>query len=163
MTSAQGSRFYVLFVDKATHYIWIFLIQRKSQVQTVFIEFKNYIELQCNRKIRAIQTDNGGKFIALKPFLSDHGIAHWRSCLHIHQQMGSVERRHRHIMDIGLSLLDHAKLPLEFWYYAFTTATFLYNRIPSTTLSGDSPTGVCLVNSWIWVSGLPKHATIPPE
>lgn len=68
-----------------------------------------------------------------------HEIAHQRLCPHIHQQMGSVERRHRHIVDIGLSLLDHARLPLEFWYYAFTTATFLYNRIPSISLSGDSP------------------------
>ena len=53
--------------------------------------------------------------------------------------MGTVERRHRHIVDIGITLLHHAKLPLGFWYYAFTTSAFLYNRVPTESLSGKSP------------------------
>lgn len=104
----------------------------------MFVEFKKHVELLCNRKIRAIQTNNGGEFLVLKTILSDHGIAHRRSCPYIHQQMGSMERRHWHIVDIGLSLLDHTKLPLEFWYHAFTTVTFLYNRVKSMSLFGES-------------------------
>lgn len=105
----------------------------------MFVEFKKHVELLCNRKIRALQTDNGDEFLALKSFLSDHGIAHWRSYPYIHQQMGSVEQWHRHIVDIGLSLLDHAKLPLEFWYFTFTAAAFLYSRVASPSLFGESP------------------------
>lgn len=89
------------------------LIKRYGSIG-FFQEFKNHIELLCNRKIQAFQFDNGGEFLVLKHFLSEYGIAHWRSCPHVHQQMGMVKRRHRHILDIGLSLLHHAKLPLTF-------------------------------------------------
>ena len=44
-----------------------------------------------------------------------------------------VERKHRHVVDLGLTLLYHASLPLQFWYYAFTTTVYLINRL-STTL-----------------------------
>lgn len=129
----------MLFVDKATRFNWIFPIERKSQVLSIFIQFKKDVELLCNRKIRALQSDNGSEFLALKHFLADHGIAHWRSCTHIHQQMASVERRHRHIIDLRFSPLDHARLPLSVWYYAFTTVAFLYNQTTTPVLAGDSP------------------------
>ena len=50
-----------------------------------------------------------------------------------------AERRHRHIVETGLSLLTHAHLPLSFWTSAFTTATYLINRLPTPTLHGKSP------------------------
>jgi hypothetical protein len=36
------------------------------------------------------------------------------SCPHTHQQNGSVERKHRHIVETGLALLAHASVPLKF-------------------------------------------------
>lgn len=139
MNSVFGSKYYILFVDKSTKYNWIFPIQQKSQVKETFIKFKTQVELFFDRKIRAVQSDNSGEFIALKDFFSTVGITHRRLCPHIHQQMGTVERRHRHIVDIGIALLHHAKLPMEFWYFAFTTATFLYNRVPTESLARISP------------------------
>ena len=50
-----------------------------------------------------------------------------------------VERKHRHIVDLGLTLLDHASLPLQFWDYAFTTAVYLINRLPTTSLNFSIP------------------------
>jgi hypothetical protein len=44
---------------------------------------------------------------------------------HAHQQNGAAERRHRHIVEVGLSLLAHAAIPLKFWYEAFATASYL--------------------------------------
>lgn len=64
--------------------------------------------------IKALQSDNGGEFIELSNFLKHSGIIHRRSCPAAHQQMGVVERRHRHIVDSGLALLNHAGLPLSF-------------------------------------------------
>lgn len=60
-------------------------------------------------------------------------------CPHTHQQNGSAERKHRHIVEVGLSLLAQACMPLKFWDEAFLAATFLINRTPSKVISYATP------------------------
>ena len=43
-------------------------------------------------------------------------------------------RENTDTVDLGLTLLHHASLPLQFWDYAFTTVVYLINRLPTTTL-----------------------------
>lgn len=61
------------------------------------------------------------------------------SCPHAHQQNGSAERKHRHIVEVGLSLLAHASMPLKFWDEAFLTAVYLINRLPSRVIDQATP------------------------
>ena len=58
---------------------------------------------------------------------------------HTNHQNGVVERENRHIIDLGLTLLHHASLPLQFWDYAFTTFVYLINRLPTTSLKLVTP------------------------
>ena len=44
-----------------------------------------------------------------------------------------------HVVETGLAVLSHASLPIQFWQYAFQSATFLINRMPSKVLNNDSP------------------------
>jgi hypothetical protein len=60
-------------------------------------------------------------------------------CPHTHQQNGSAERKHRHIVETGLALLAHAFVPLKFWDEAFLTATYLINRMPTRVIDNTSP------------------------
>jgi len=53
-----------------------------------------------------------------------------------------VERKHRHIAEMGLTLLAHAQIPLKFWVEAFTTAVHLINRLSASTLTFQSPFSV---------------------
>ncbi|RVW63793.1 Retrovirus-related Pol polyprotein from transposon RE1 [Vitis vinifera] len=53
--------------------------------------------------------------------------------------MGTLKRRHRHIVETGLSLLTHASMPLSYWPFAFSTAVYLINRLPTPTLNHLSP------------------------
>ena len=66
--------------------------------------------------------------------------SHHVACPHAHQQNGSAERKHRHIVEVGLSLLANASMPLKFWDEAFLTATFLINMLPSKVLDYATPT-----------------------
>lgn len=50
-----------------------------------------------------------------------------------------VERKHRHIVDLGLTLISHASLPLKFWDHAFLTAVYLINRLPTMSLNQNIP------------------------
>ena len=56
-----------------------------------------------------------------------------------HHQNGVVQRKHRHIVDLGLSLLHLATLPLKFWDYAFVVAVYLINRLPTASLNFAIP------------------------
>ncbi|KAJ9538837.1 hypothetical protein OSB04_031570 [Centaurea solstitialis] len=82
---------------------------------------------------------NGGEYQALSTYLATVGISHLTTPPHTPEHNGYAERRHRHIVETGLSLLSHSKLPLEFWPLAFTTATYLINRLPTVTLQHKSP------------------------
>jgi hypothetical protein len=61
------------------------------------------------------------------------------SCPHAHQQNGSGERKHRHIVDVGLVLLAHTSVPLKFWDGAFLAIVYLINRTPSRILNYETP------------------------
>jgi hypothetical protein len=57
------------------------------------------------------------------------------SCPHTHQQNGAAERKHHHIMEMGLALLTHASMSLKYWDEGFIAFTFLINRTPTKVLS----------------------------
>lgn len=61
------------------------------------------------------------------------------SCPHAHQQNGVAERKHRHIVEVGLALLAHASMHLKFWDEAFLTATYLINILPSKVIDFEIP------------------------
>lgn len=83
------------------------------------------------------------------PFLNQHGIKHRVSCPHTSQQNGLIERKHQHIMNMGLTLLAQASMPLKFWDEAFATSVYLINRLPTPVLQSVSPWRNCLVSNQI--------------
>jgi transposase InsO family protein len=113
-------------------------MSHKSNVCTIFLEFQNYFERYFNSKIIIVQSDWGGKYRSLSKILQNLGISHCLSCPHTHQQNGVVERKHRHIVEIGLAILSHAYVPLNYWDDAFQTACYLINRMPTPLLKNPS-------------------------
>ena len=105
--------YYVIFVDHFTKSIWFYPLSRKSDVHATFVTFKKLVENYFSVKIKTLYTDNGGEYLALWYFLSDHGITHLTSPLHTPKHNGYVERRHRHIVETGLALLHRASLPIN--------------------------------------------------
>nr|GFA30110.1 hypothetical protein [Tanacetum cinerariifolium] len=84
------------------------------------------VKRQFITKLKNVQTDWGGEF-------------HRRSCPYTNEQNGFVERHNRHVMESGLTLLAQACVPQGFWHYAFDTAVYLINRMPSRTSTNNSP------------------------
>jgi transposase InsO family protein len=137
--SVNRNKYYVSFIDDYSKFTWIYLLRKKSDVFACFRDFQTLVERQFDRKIRAVQSDWGGEYQALSSFFTNMGIAHHVSCPHAHQQNGSAERKHRHIVEVGLTLLAHASMPLKFWDEAFLTAVFLINRLPSKAINNETP------------------------
>lgn len=75
----------------------------------------------------------------MNSFFKRVGINHHVSCPHAHLQNGSAERKHRHIVEVGLTLLSHSSMPLKFWDEAFSTTVFLINQLPSKVINDETP------------------------
>jgi hypothetical protein len=70
-----------------------------------------------------------GEYQKLSTFFLKIGITHRVSCPHSHEQNGAFERKHCHIIEVGLSLHAQAHMPLKYLDKAFATAAYLINRI----------------------------------
>ena len=58
---------------------------------------------------------------------------------HVHtNKNGVVERKHRYITEMSLTLLAHAHMPLRFWVEAFSVAVYIIIW-PASTLKFKSP------------------------
>ena len=109
--------FFQVFLD---HFLYT-----KDQALPTFIKFKTLVEKQFNLPIRCLQSDNGGEFKACASFLSKHGIENHCSCSKTPKQNGKAKRKIWHIIDIGITLLAIASLPLNFDSIHFKLKFFL--------------------------------------
>jgi hypothetical protein len=107
LSSINGSKFYVLFIDDFSRYTWFFPIHNKYNVFGMFVKFKCLVENLFTFKIKQFQTDGGGEYLSntFTNFLSTHGILHKVTCPHTSQQNEIAERKHRHIIETTLTVL----------------------------------------------------------
>nr|CAN74920.1 hypothetical protein VITISV_022026 [Vitis vinifera] len=76
---------------------------------------------------------------SFKPYLEAHGIVHQFSCPHTPQQNGRAERKIRHLVEIGMTLLAQSFLPSKYWSFAFQTSVYLINLLSTKLLNFQSP------------------------
>jgi len=107
-------------------------------VFSIFHHFQTLVERQFSCKIKSVQTDWGGEYRKLNQLFQTIGIHHRLICLRTHEQNGTVERCHRHIVETDLTLLGQCSAPLQFWNYAFESSVYLINRMPTLVLQNKS-------------------------
>ncbi|CAH9118016.1 unnamed protein product [Cuscuta europaea] len=139
INSVDGFRYYVIFVDHYTKYIWFYTITHKSEVTSIFQQFKKIVENFFQKSIKMVYSDGGGEYISQGKFLASCGITHLLTPPYTPEHNGFAERRHRHIVETGITLLHHSSMPLKYWSYAFLTAVYLINRQPTASLGFCTP------------------------
>ena len=94
-----------------------FPLKYKSQVLASFQHFKNTMENHLGTYIKTLRTDCGGEYTnnEFGQFCSQSGIIHQFTCPHTSQQNGIAERKHRHIVDMALTLISYSSLPFQYW------------------------------------------------
>ena len=93
-----------------------------------------------NSNIRIFQSDGGGEFVNdnLSNYLAENGNVQNISCPHTPAENDLVERRHKHLVELGLAMMFEASVPKKFWVEAFSTAVHLINRLPFKSLNLQS-------------------------
>ncbi|MDV3143336.1 MAG: DDE-type integrase/transposase/recombinase, partial [Sweet potato little leaf phytoplasma] len=133
LSSIQGFKYYVLFLDDFSRYVWIYPLKQKNDTLAAFNHFVALVRTQFDSNIKALQTDNGGEFAPIHRLCESMGVQLRLTCPHTSQQNGRAERKHRHVVETALTLLAQASMPLKYWWDAFLTATLLITGIPSQT------------------------------
>ncbi|GJS37857.1 retrotransposon protein, putative, ty1-copia subclass [Tanacetum coccineum] len=95
--------------------------------------FQNEVENQLGKKIKAIQSNQGGGY------LSHEFVNHIKSCVIVCQvtppytpQHNRVsERRNQTLLDMVRSMMNLTTLPKYFWVYALESAARILNMVPT--------------------------------
>jgi len=112
-----GFQYFITFTDNFSSYGYVYLMKHKSETFEKFKEFQNEVENQSGKKIKALRSDRGGKY------LSHEFSNHLKSCRivpqltppRMPQRNNMSERCNRTLLDMVRSMTSQSDLPLSFW------------------------------------------------
>ncbi|KAE8733468.1 hypothetical protein F3Y22_tig00001120pilonHSYRG00022 [Hibiscus syriacus] len=133
-----GQTLFLTLVDDFSRSIWVYLLQHKSDVNTIIHAFISMIKKQFELDIKFFRSDNAPELKFTELFTS-LGILHQFSCVETPQQNSVVKRKHQHLLVVARALYFQSKVSIKFWGDCLLTATYLINRLPSPALSNKSP------------------------
>ena len=166
VTSLDGYNSYVIIVDRATRYSWVFLAKSKlPQIEPI----KQFLLTHGSRTTtqRYVRTDEGGELwscIAFQNMVREAGFILQPTASDASFQNGIAERPNRTLGDMMRALLFGANLGPEYWSWALLHAVYLKNRLPHRA-TGSTPmlayTGKRPQISTLRVFGSPVVSRLP--
>jgi hypothetical protein len=131
-----GYRYFCLFIDDYSYYIFIYFLKKRSEVVTSFKHFKTYAEAVHDTKILYLRVDNAPEYVEgeLRKFCEENGIQYEKTVPDAPQQNGRAERTNYTLESMARAMLLDADLHDYFWPFAFRTAAYLKNRVPHSAL-----------------------------
>ena len=122
--STNGAFYFILFLDDYSRFSgFIFLILKIRFLLPLFT-LKLLLNNSLDVLLRFYKQTMVTEFTVLSSFLKSDGIIHQFSCPCTSKQNGRGERKLRHIIETGLTLLLHlASLPLKYRHYAFSDSS----------------------------------------
>ena len=128
-----GFQYFITFTDDFSRYGYVYLMKHKSESFEMFKIFKNEVQNQLGKSIKALRSDRGGEYLSQEfiDHLTDYGIVSQLTPPGTPQWNGVLERRNRTLLDMVRSMMSQSDLSMSFWGYALETATSLLNRVPS--------------------------------
>nr|GEY24735.1 retrotransposon protein, putative, Ty1-copia subclass [Tanacetum cinerariifolium] len=129
--SRQGASYFITFTDDYSRYGYVYL--HKHEVFETFKVFKNEVENQLGKTIKALRSDRGGEYISqeFKDYLTFCGIVQQLTPPYTPQHNGVSKRINRTLLDMVRSMMSLTTQPLSFWDYALESATRIINVVPT--------------------------------
>ncbi|GKB38525.1 retrotransposon protein, putative, ty1-copia subclass [Tanacetum coccineum] len=129
----QGASYFITFTDDYCRYGYVYLLKHKHEVFETFKVFKNEVENQLGKTIKALQSDRGGEYISqeFKDYLKACEIFQQRTPPYTPQHNRVSEKRNRTLLDMVRSMMNLTTQPLSFWDYALESTTRILNMVPT--------------------------------
>lgn len=129
--SRGGNKYFITFIDDSTKYCHVYLLKSKDEAIEKFILYKNEVENQQSRKIKALRSDQGGEYVyPFGEFCAEHGIIHQTTAPYTPQQNGVAERKNRTLKEMMNAMLISSGLPHNLWSEVILTANYILNKVP---------------------------------
>lgn len=139
--SLGGARYFLLLKDDYTSYRYVYFMKQKSEVKKNIEKFISLAERETGHKMKTLRSDNGLEFInkEVKEILESKGIRHQRSVVYTPQQNGRAERENRTLVEAARTMIQGQKMEKHFWAEAINTATYIMNRIGTSSEKNKAP------------------------
>ena len=62
VASLGGAKYFVSFINDYSRRCWVYPIKKKADVFSVFKAYKARVELESEKKIKCLRSDNGGEY-----------------------------------------------------------------------------------------------------
>lgn len=139
--SIGKARYILTFIDDFSRKVFCYFLKNKSDAFERFVELKNFVENQTERKIKALRTDNGTEYLSTRfeQMLKNSGIQHQLTTPYTPEQNGVAERYNRTIIERAKCLLYDASLTKTYWAEAVNMAVYLINRTINANSTNRTP------------------------
>ncbi|GJW40341.1 retrotransposon protein, putative, ty1-copia subclass [Tanacetum coccineum] len=129
--SRQGASYFITFMDDFSRYGYVCLLKHKHEVFKTFKVFKNEVENQLGKTIKALRLDRGGEYIGkeFKDYLKACGIVQQLTPPYTPQHNGVFERKNHTLLDMVRSMMNLKILSLSFLDYTLESATRILNIV----------------------------------
>lgn len=130
-----GQRYVLVAKDEFSAFRMVACLKAKSSVSDIAKLMITKIIAQTGNEVLTITTDNGSEYIndSLGCFLQRRGIEMVNSVRYTPQQNGVAERENYTLIDQARVLINSAKLPRDLWPEAIMAATYISNRVLTST------------------------------
>ncbi|KAI3733787.1 hypothetical protein L6452_13243 [Arctium lappa] len=105
--SLGGKKYILVIVDDYSRYTWVKFLRSKDETPDVLITFLKTIQVNLQKPVKILRTDNGTEFKnnKVEEYLESVGISHQYSAARTPQKNGVVERRNRTLVEAARTML----------------------------------------------------------
>lgn len=107
----------IFFIDDYSCFDYVYLMKNKNESFEKFIEYKNEVENQLDKRIKTLQTDCGDEYLSneFNAYLKVCGIIPQLIPFGTSQWDGIFKRRNQILFDMVCLIMCQTKQPLYFW------------------------------------------------
>ena len=139
-TTLGGKTLFLLLVNDKSRFMWLILLQAKSEAVEAIKHIQARAEVECGKKMRVLRMDQGRKFTSASfgKYCNELSMQ-WHLTAPYSPSRIVVEHLNQTIVGTARSLLMSVRMPGRLWGEAIMTAVYLLNRSPTRSLDGKTP------------------------
>lgn len=134
-----GVNYFLHFTDDYTRFRVVYLLESKTQVKQAYEEYRDWIELQLDRKIKKWRSDNGTEFKNTCMYELLKGVETQYTIPDSPASNGVAERGMGVIQETVRVMLESSKLSDKYWPQAVRYAVHVKNRLPCSAINFQIP------------------------
>ncbi|GKF05577.1 retrovirus-related pol polyprotein from transposon TNT 1-94, partial [Tanacetum coccineum] len=125
----NGKKYILVIIDDYSWFTWVKFLRSKDETHKFVIKFLKQIQVDLNKIVRYIRTDNGTEFVneVLTQYYESVGIFHQTLVPRTPQQNGVVKRWNRTLVEAAWTMLIFSKAPMFLW------AELVHDKKPNLT------------------------------